>query len=112
MYIFVIKISKLNVADLTLCSVEVWGGRLEPDVEEVLTSDHTSLDVDSRSGGKDDLHKETSEKSRVVFICKQVNKQVSSLNNLNNYFKMMVFSPIEILLCALINDLKGEQISF
>lgn len=70
MYIFVIKIFKLNVADLTLCSVEVWGGRLEPDVEEVLTSDHTSLDVDSRSGGKDDLHKETSEKSRVVFICK------------------------------------------
>lgn len=25
---------------------------------------------------------------------------------------MMVFSPIEILLCVLINDLKGEQISF
>lgn len=25
---------------------------------------------------------------------------------------MMVFSPIEILLCILINDLKGEQISF
>lgn len=47
--------SKLKVADLTLCAVEVWGRCLEPDIEEVLTSDHTSLDVDSRSSGKDDL---------------------------------------------------------
>lgn len=55
MYIFIIKTYKLKVADLTLCAVEVWGGCLEPDIEEVLTSDHTSLDVDSRSSGKDDL---------------------------------------------------------
>lgn len=70
MYILIIKIFKLKVVDFIFCVVEVWGGRFELDVEEILISDYIFFDVDSCFGGKDDLYNKISEKLRVVFICK------------------------------------------